>query len=381
MSDDLKFMELALELASKGRGFTSPNPMVGAVCVKNGDIIGRGWHKKYGGPHAEVHALNDAGEDAVGSTLYVTLEPCNHTGKTPPCTKKILDSGVKKVVVAMEDPNPIVNGGGNSFLRSKGVEVVTGVLEERAKALNLPFIKSMICKKPYTVLKLAMTLDGKIATKTGDSKWITNEISRHWVHELRHQSDAILVGRKTVEADNPSLTTRLEKDNGSNPARVILDSSLSLYDKKDLNIFSGESRTIIACKKGCDENKVLLLKDKNIEVLEVESEENGMLDFDDLLSGLGKMKISSLMIEGGSMVAGSFLNKGLVDQVAFFYGPKILACKESRNAISGSGPDKMENALMIRHPKTRLFKDDILIESRTDSGWDYDKELIWPVLY
>ena len=376
-------MELALELAGRGAGFSSPNPMVGAVCVKNEKIIGKGFHECFGGPHAEVNALNDAGKDAEGSTLYVTLEPCNHQGKTPPCTKKILESRVKKVVVAMDDPNPQVQGGGNDFLRSQGVEVVTGVLEEKSKALNLPFIKHITRKKPYTILKLAMTLDGKIATRTGHSKWITNEKSRNWAHRLRHQSDAVLVGRNTVSADNPSLTARLGSENSSNPLRVVLDSYLKLDPDSGLNIFSDKEkeRTLIVCCADADPEKIKKVENTGPRVIKIEKDQNNRVDFEKMLIKLGKLKISSLMIEGGAVVAGSVLNKGLVDQIAFFYGPKILACSRAFDAVSGEGPEKMDDAVKAVKTKTSLFDNDILVESRIESGWNYNKELIWPVLY
>jgi diaminohydroxyphosphoribosylaminopyrimidine deaminase/5-amino-6-(5-phosphoribosylamino)uracil reductase len=380
---DEQYMSLALDLASKGRGFTKTNPMVGAVCVKNGEIIGKGYHKEYGKAHAEVNALDAAGENAKDSTLYVTLEPCSHYGKTPPCTEKILKSRVKKVVTAMEDPNPKVNGGGNAFLRANGVEVVTGVLEEKARALNLPFIKFITQKIPYTVLKLAMTLDGRIATKTGDSKWITNEKSREWSHCLRHQCEAVLVGRKTVEADNPSLNTRLEGLRCSDPLKIVTDSYLSLDLESGFKVFSENMKknTIVACVKDCDPVRIEKFKNSGIEIIQVEKDKNSRVDLSSLLIELGKRNISSLMIEGGSLVAGSFLNAGLVDQIAFFYGSKIIGCSNAFEGISGNGPEKMSDALKIISTKVSAFEDDILIEGRTDSDLGLYKKLLWPVFY
>ncbi|MDY0362769.1 MAG: bifunctional diaminohydroxyphosphoribosylaminopyrimidine deaminase/5-amino-6-(5-phosphoribosylamino)uracil reductase RibD [Desulforegulaceae bacterium] len=380
---DEQYMSLALDLASKGRGFTKTNPMVGAVCVKNGEIIGKGYHKEYGKAHAEVNALDDAGENAKDSTLYVTLEPCSHYGKTPPCTEKILKSRVKKVVTAMEDPNPKVNGGGNAFLRANGVEVVTGVLEEKARALNLPFIKFITQKIPYTVLKLAMTLDGRIATKTGDSKWITNERSREWSHCLRQQCEAVLVGRKTVEADDPSLNTRLEGLRCSDPLKIVTDSYLSLDLESGFKIFSENMKknTIVACVKDCDPVRIEKFKNSGIEIIQVEKDKNSRVDLSSLLIELGKRNISSLMIEGGSLVAGSFLNAGLVDQIAFFYGSKIIGCSNAFEGISGNGPEKMSDALKIISTKVSAFEDDILIEGRTDSDLGLYKKLLWPVFY
>lgn len=381
MSVDVKYMEEALQLASSARGFTKTNPVVGAVCVKNGVVVGKGCHERYGQAHAEVNALNAAGENAKGSTLYVTLEPCNHFGKTPPCTRKILECGVKKVVVAMDDPNPGVEGGGNSFLVKNGVEVETGILNEKAVALNLPFIKYITEKTPYTVLKIAMTLDGKIATKTGDSKWITNEKSRHWVHNLRHQCDAILVGRKTVESDNPSLTARLKNQETSDPVRIILDSKLSLNPKSGLTVFDNKmkNKTKIACCDFVDKNRLSLFKDNGIDVIIVPPDENMQVDISALMYELGKLKISSLMIEGGSVVAGSFLNKSLIDQAAFFYGPKLLACDNSFGALKGNGPEKMKDALEFTNIRTSMFDNDVLIEGRSSQGWNYNRNLLWPV--
>lgn len=380
---DMEYMNLALELASGGRGFTKTNPMVGAVCVKNGRIIGKGWHREYGKAHAEVNALDEAGEDAKGSTLYVTLEPCSHYGKTPPCTERILRSGVKKVVTAMEDPNPKVSGSGNEFLRKNNVEVLNGLLEEKAKSLNLPFIKFITEKIPFTVLKLAMTLDGRIATKTGDSKWITNEKSRKWSHCLRHQCDGVLVGRKTVEADNPSLNTRLEGIKCSDPLKIVTDSYLKLDPESGLKIFSEEMKknTLFVCVEDCDPSRIEKFFDLGIEVIKVKKDENSRVCLSSLLKELGKRKISSLMIEGGSMIAGSFLNKGLIDQIAFFYGSKIVACSKAFEGISGNGPEKMADAVKIINTKLSSFDDDILVEGRADAEAGLYKECLWPVFY
>ncbi|MGM0417995.1 MAG: bifunctional diaminohydroxyphosphoribosylaminopyrimidine deaminase/5-amino-6-(5-phosphoribosylamino)uracil reductase RibD [Thermodesulfobacteriota bacterium] len=380
---DYKYMNLALDLAAKGRGFTKTNPLVGAVCAKNGEIKGRGYHEKYGQAHAEVNAIDDAGENAKGATLYVTLEPCNHSGKTPPCTEKIIKSGIKKVVVAMDDPNPGVNGGGNSYLRQNKIEVVSGLLEEKARALNLPFIKYITKKIPYTVLKLAMTLDGKTATRTGDSKWITNEKSRHWVHCLRHQSDAILVGRKTAQADNPSLNARIPGVITSDPLKIITDSHLNLDPDSGLKIFSGEMKdnTIIACCENADPKRVKKFEDKGIKLIQVAQGADSRIDLSDLLKELGKNKISSLMIEGGSMIAGSFLNSDLADQIAFFYGAKIIGCTDSYKAVNGRGPEKLKDCINIFNTKISEFDNDILVEGRAKINHDKTDELLWPVFY
>ena len=239
------FMETALELAARGAGYTSPNPMVGAVVVRNGAIVGQGWHRKAGGPHAEVHAIDDAGERARGATLFVTLEPCNHIGRTPPCTLKILSAGIRHVVMAMADPNPDVRGGGADFLINNGITVETGVCEDQARRLNEIFIKYIQTKRPFVILKCAATLDGRIATRTGDSRWVTGEASRNYVHELRHRMDAIMVGINTVKTDNPHLTTRLEGKTGVDPVRIILDTNLSIPEDANVLQIPSAADTII----------------------------------------------------------------------------------------------------------------------------------------
>ena len=238
-------MKMALELAEQGRGWTSPNPMVGAVVVKDGTVVGKGFHKAAGSTHAEIHALNDAGEKARGATLYVTLEPCSHIGRTPPCTQAILTSGIKRVVAGMKDPNPLVIGGGLAFLKSQGLDVSAGVCEDECLRLNEIFIKSVTTSLPFVILKCAATLDGRIATRTGDSKWITNPLSRQFVHELRHAVDAIMVGIGTVLKDNPLLTTRLEGRKGSDPIRIVLDTHLSIPPNARLLHLTSDSDTLL----------------------------------------------------------------------------------------------------------------------------------------
>jgi diaminohydroxyphosphoribosylaminopyrimidine deaminase/5-amino-6-(5-phosphoribosylamino)uracil reductase len=230
--DDESYMKLALELAEKGYGWTAPNPMVGAVVVKDGQVVGRGYHQRVGGPHAEVNAIDDAGSRAGGATIYVTLEPCNHFGRTPPCTRKILDAGIRRVVVAMADPNPAVTGGGIATLRDRGVAVTTGVCEKEARTLNEGFITWVTTGRPFVIVKCATTLDGRIATRTGDSRWVTGPASRQFVHRIRHGVDGIMVGVETVKKDDPSLTTRLDGNTGSDPTRIILDTHLSCHRRQ-----------------------------------------------------------------------------------------------------------------------------------------------------
>jgi diaminohydroxyphosphoribosylaminopyrimidine deaminase/5-amino-6-(5-phosphoribosylamino)uracil reductase len=242
---DRFYMQMALDLATQGTGFTSPNPLVGAVVVKDHKVVGRGYHERFGGPHAEVNALNQAGEQARGATLYVTLEPCNHTGNTPPCTEKIVAAGIRRVVVAMTDPNPAVTGGGNAYLRNAGIEVVDGLAEDAARRQNAFFIKHIQTGRPFVILKCAATLDGRIATRTGDAHWVSGPESRQFVHELRHAVDAILVGVDTVKTDDPSLTTRLSDGEGCDPTRIILDTHLSIPLNARVLTQSSTAETIV----------------------------------------------------------------------------------------------------------------------------------------
>lgn len=354
------FMKMALDLAEKGRGFTSPNPMVGAVAVKDGEVVGSGWHKKAGLAHAEVNAIDDAKESARGATLYVTLEPCNHTGQTPPCTKKILDAGIAKVVVAANDPNPGVRGGGNEFLRSKGIEVVTGVLKDESETLNEVFNKNILTGRPFVLVKCAATLDGRIATRTGDAGWISNEASHEYVHQLRHSLDGIMVGANTVKNDDPSLTTRLETIEGKDPARIILDTNLSISENAKVLCHKSEAPTILVCGKDAPDDKRKQLEDMGAEILECPTVE-GRINLDALMNRLNDFKITGLLIEGGSQVIGSAIRAGIVDKFMIFYAPKILGADDGVPICAGKGPDLMNQALKLSKISTRRFGDDIMI--------------------
>ena len=255
LKSDADFMRMALNLAREGWGYTSPNPMVGAVVVREGMVVGKGFHQMVGGPHAEVHALEEAGESAEGATLYVTLEPCNHLGRTPPCTRRVIESGIRRVVVAMEDPNPDVQGGGNAFLRARGIKVDVGILEDEARKLNEIFITYVTTRQPFVILKCAATLDGRIATRTGDSKWVSGEKSREFVHYLRHGLDGILVGSGTVLADDPSLTTRREGRKGVDPIRIILDTRLSIPENARILNLDSEAETILVTGETVSEKR------------------------------------------------------------------------------------------------------------------------------
>ncbi len=357
---DTYYMKTALELAEKGKGWTSPNPMVGAVIVKDGEIAGRGWHEKAGGPHAEVNAIADAAGRTRGATMYVTLEPCNHQGQTPPCTEAILEAKISRVVCAMEDPNPDVAGGGSAYLASKGIEVQTGVCENEARRLNEFFIKFVNTRRPFVILKSAATLDGKIAAKSGDSRWVTGPEAREHVHLLRHWVDAILVGVNTVKSDDPSLTARLENRSTKDPVRVILDTRLSFPEDARMLTQESSARTVIATGGRIDPEKARRLENTGARVLRLPAEDSGV-DLLPLTEELGKMGITSLLVEGGSRVSGSFLMAGLVDKICFFYAPKLLG-GDGIPVCSGPGPEMMDSAIPVADINIKYFGNDILVE-------------------
>ncbi len=293
------YMKRALSLAEKGKGITSPNPSVGAVVVQNGQVVGEGWHKGPGLSHAEVEAIDGAGEKAAGATLYVTLEPCNHYGRTPPCTRKILEAGISRVVVGCEDPNPYVSGGGKSFLEAKGVRVDTGVMRTEAETLIEEFIwYTKHDKMPFVTVKCAATLDGMIAASSGDSKWITNEKSRAYVHRLRHAADAILVGAGTVKADDPSLTARIDGFESKDPLRVILDRDLVIDETAKIFHVVSDADTIIVTSDGVNPSKEAALRNKGCSVWKVPRREDGF-DLEAVLERLGALGVMSLFVEGG----------------------------------------------------------------------------------
>lgn len=354
-------MEMALLLAERGRGFTSPNPMVGAVVVKDGKVVGKGWHQKYGEAHAEVNAINDAGENARGADIYVTLEPCNHTGKTPPCTEKILSAGIKRVFSAMDDPNPNVNGGGNDYLRSKGVEVFTGICEKAARKQNEAFVKYIQTKRPFVLVKCASTLDGRTATRAGDSKWITNEESRRHVHELRHIYDAIMVGIGTVKADNPRLTARVEGRGAKDPVRVILDPFLDIDPGASVFDPNSSAGTVIMCNESASEDRAAVLASERTTIVRVK-DKCGMLDLEEVMKMLGEMRLTSVLVEGGSTVIASSFAAGVVDKVSIFYAPVILGGDDGFPVCRGKGPEFMRDGIRLKDVTVHHFGDDVMIE-------------------
>jgi diaminohydroxyphosphoribosylaminopyrimidine deaminase / 5-amino-6-(5-phosphoribosylamino)uracil reductase len=359
-NSDTGYMDMALELAQKGRGFTSPNPMVGAIIVAAGKIVGRGWHKAVGGPHAEINAIEDARGQTHGATMYVTLEPCNHQGRTPPCTRAIIKAGISKVVVAMADPNPAVSGGGSAYLRKNGIAVVTGICETAAQKLNVFFIKHATTGLPYVILKCASTLDGKTATITGDSKWITGPAAREHVHHLRHAVDAILVGVDTVRADDPQLTTRLGHGQTKDPVRIILDSRLTIPEHAGIISDNQAAGTILVTGPQAGHERRKNLLEKGVRIIETPLK-NGLIDLPPLMKTLGTMGISSILAEGGSRVAASMLNAGVVDRVCFFFAPKILA-GDGIPICRGRGPENMSAAIHVENIEVKRFDEDILVE-------------------
>ncbi|QZY55428.1 bifunctional diaminohydroxyphosphoribosylaminopyrimidine deaminase/5-amino-6-(5-phosphoribosylamino)uracil reductase RibD [Crassaminicella profunda] len=359
---DIKYMKRALELAKGGKGYTNPNPLVGSVIVKNNKIIGQGYHKAYGGAHAEIHAFHDAKEDVTGATMYVTLEPCSHYGKTPPCAHAIVEKGIKKVIIAMKDPNPLVSGKGIEILKNNGIEVISGVLEKEARILNEIFVKYITTKLPFCILKTAMTLDGKIATSIGDSKWISNESSRKVVHKMRHQVSGIMVGIGTVLADDPLLTTRLDDMEGTNPTRIIVDThgripldALVLKDCKNI-------KAIIATTNLADAKKMKALQERGAEIIITPLKEN-LVDLSYLMDALGKKKIDSILLEGGATLNYSALKENIVDKIISFIAPKIIGGIDAKTPIGGQGFQYMKDAILLKDMKVSTIHDDLMIEA------------------
>ena len=357
-------MTRAIALAEKGRGFTSPNPMVGAVVVKEGRIVGEGWHKGPGLAHAEVNAIDDAGDQARGGDIYVTLEPCNHFGRTPPCTRKIIDAGIRRVIICVVDPNPFVKGGGIAFLREKGISVEIGVCQRAGETLIEDFIWYVKNRKcPFVILKCASTLDGCIATRTGDSRWITNEKSRAHVHLLRHCVDAILIGSGTLKADNPSLTSRVEGMDTRDPRRVILDSHLSIDPSALVITGPSNADTIVMTALDASPRKRKALEACGVTVVAVaQCPGNAGLDFTAVMEALGEMDIMSLLIEGGGTVIGSALAAGVVNKVMFFLAPKILGGDDGIPVCRGRGPALMKDSFSLNRVDMVQFDDDILVQ-------------------
>jgi diaminohydroxyphosphoribosylaminopyrimidine deaminase/5-amino-6-(5-phosphoribosylamino)uracil reductase len=352
------YMRLALKLALKAKGLTSPNPMVGAIVVKNGKIIGRGYHQKAGLPHAEVLALDEAGKNAAGASLYVTLEPCAHFGRTPPCVDRIIQSKIKEVIIGMVDSNPLNNGKGIQVLNNHKIKVVVGVLEEELKELNAAFIKYITKRMPLITVKVAESLDGKIATRTGESKWITSDKSRNYSHRIRQHYDAVMVGVNTIRRDNPNLDAWFAR---RQPVKVVIDSQLST--PQDANIYANNRKVVIvtiAPRPGQEtENRNILAQ--KAKILEVK-EKFGQINLKDMFKALARQEITSVLVEGGGTLIGSLFDEALVDKVMFFISPKIIGGKDAVGSVMGKGISRLEFAKTLKNLKVRRFKEDILIE-------------------
>jgi len=358
MNTKERYMRLAMGLATKARFNTSPNPMVGAVVVKNGRVIGKGFHKKAGLSHAEVIALEQAGAAAQGATLYVTLEPCAHFGKTPPCVHKIIASGIKEVVIGMVDPNPKNNGKGIETLRRNKIKVSCGFLESELRRLNEVFIKYITKGMPFVTVKVGQSLDGKIATRIGDSKWITSDRSRAIAHRMRSEFDAIMVGINTVLRDNPSLNAWFSK---KRLAKIVVDSQLSTPE--NANIFTKGGPVVLVTLptppgQQTENRKILSAKARILEV----REKSGQVNLRDMLKSLARLEISNILVEGGGTLIGSLFDEGLVDRVLFFVSPKIIGGKDAISSVMGHGIARVDKAIKLKDLKIKNIGGDFLVE-------------------
>lgn len=353
-------MKQALREARKGLGRTSPNPAVGALIVRRGEVVARGYHRRAGFPHAEVEALENLEKTSPEDSLYVTLEPCNHFGRTPPCTHAILKSGIKRVVIGMKDPNPAVAGGGGEFLKENGIEIVENVLETECRRLNEDFLKFVETSRPFVIAKSALTMDGWTATSSGHSQWITNDKSRQFVHRLRDRVDAVMVGIGTLLADNPSLTVRLTKGKGRDPLRIIVDTHLRTPVNAKVITQSSPADTMIVIGEEVGLDNQERFRADGVSTL-VCPTRSGRIDLDALMAKLGEMSITSLLVEGGASITGSMLRERLIDKFYIFMAPKLLAGDDGIPMATGPGAEKMDESMILKEIKTRRFGDDILM--------------------
>ncbi|WP_446898800.1 bifunctional diaminohydroxyphosphoribosylaminopyrimidine deaminase/5-amino-6-(5-phosphoribosylamino)uracil reductase RibD [Clostridium sp. LBM24168] len=360
-----KYMMIALKLALKGKGFVNPNPLVGAVIVKNEKILGKGYHKLFGGPHAEIYALKEAGEQARGADLYVTLEPCSHYGKTPPCAEAIIKSGIKKVIIGSLDPNPLVSGKGIEMLRDSNIEVITGVMEDEVVKMNEIFINYITRKIPFVIMKSAVTLDGKIATVSGQSKWITGEESREKVHQIRNRVMAIMVGIGTIIEDDPLLTTRL-KDKSKDAKVVILDSRLSIPLKSRIFSTINDREIIIACTNDFNRENYSSLTEKGVYLIICPKNSENKVDLNFLVRKLGERGIDSILLEGGGNVNFSALRYGIVDKVIYFIAPKIFGGKDAKTSVEGSGIKNISDEIKLKDISVKKVGKDVMLEAYVD---------------
>lgn len=362
---DSRYMLRALELARRGEGFVEPNPMVGCVIVRDGNIVGEGWHQRFGGEHAEIEALVAAGKQAAGAAMYVTLEPCCHYGKTPPCTEAIVPAGIKRVVCAMRDPFPKVAGGGFKQLEAAGIAASVGLHEAEARELNAPYLKLIQTGKPWVIAKWAMTLDGKIATRSGYSKWISSDESRQIAHELRGRVDAILIGRRTAQIDDPLLTCRLEAGTPARRAtRIVLDSLAQLSSSSQLVRTARQTPTIIACGPDAAEQDIRRLTAAGCEVLPftaATSYERMLL----LLDDLGRRQMTNILVEGGPTLLGALFDARQIDEVHAFLAPKLFGGHRAPSPIAGQGIDQVAAALQLRNFTIQQVGPDFYLRGRT----------------
>jgi diaminohydroxyphosphoribosylaminopyrimidine deaminase/5-amino-6-(5-phosphoribosylamino)uracil reductase len=360
LTAETSHMKLALRLAAKGAGWVSPNPMVGAVVVKDGQVVGKGYHRRAGLPHAEVEALRTAGEAARGADLYVTLEPCNHQGRTPPCTQAILASGVRRVIIASRDPNPQVTGGGADFLNEQGMDITMGLLEAEARQLNEAWFHWVQTGRPWVMAKAACSLDGRIATASGESQWLTGEVARAYGHRLRHQVDAILVGVGTVLADNPQLTARLPRGLSRDPIRIVLDSHLRVPLNSKLVQFNSPAPTWVATTRQAPPVTVRALEDCGVQVMVLPADD-GRVSLPALLQILGERQVQSVLVEGGAETLGAFFDQRLVHQFNFFYAPKILGGLKAPAIVGGQGVAHLGEAHIARNLSIHRLGVDLLV--------------------
>ncbi|MFW5879072.1 MAG: bifunctional diaminohydroxyphosphoribosylaminopyrimidine deaminase/5-amino-6-(5-phosphoribosylamino)uracil reductase RibD [Myxococcota bacterium] len=367
---DADFMDLAIEQARAAIGRTSPNPPVGALLVREGRVVAQGHTEPPGGPHAEIVALREAGEAAQGATLYVTLEPCCHHGRTAPCSESVIASGVSRVVVGCRDENPLVSGKGIEAIRSAGIDVTVGVRGEVCREMAAPFFTWVTKHRPYVVLKAAATLDGRMATRTGDSRWITGEEARARVHRWRDRFDAVLVGAGTVRADDPALTTRLPDGKGRDPVRVVLDGLLSTSPSARVYRQQSEAPTWLVTGEAAEPERLAPFverresKGARVEALQLRAEQ-GSIRISDLLNELARRGVVSLLVEGGAVVHGSFLASGLVDEIRLFIAPKLLGNGPSWLSLGAQvAPDRVSEALELERPKVEVVGEDLLLSMR-----------------
>lgn len=359
--EDIEFMRRAITLAQRGEGAVSPNPMVGAVIVRDGRVLAEGWHRKYGGLHAETDALSSCSADPSGAVMYVTLEPCCHHGKQPPCTDAIIRAGISRVVVGMTDPNPLVAGKGIEILRDSGIEVETGLLESEIRRQNRVFVKFITQHRPWVVLKWAMTLDGKVAAASGDSRWVSGEESRHLVHELRGRCMAVAAGIGTVAADNPMLNCRIE--GMRQPLRIAVDSRASISTDSDFVLSAGEFPAMLVHTGAADSAKLLTLRAAGVRTLECPSSPDGHINLSVMLDRLGAEGIDSILVEGGPGLNWSFLDSGLADEFYIFAAPKLVGGMAAPGPVGGAGMQKMSEALPLEIDSVSRCGEDILIHA------------------